>query len=98
MSAVQQQGGAQALPVAAAFVAIGGRLLLSPKGKLEAALDAMILFSPQDAPEATRSAYSAARAMTAQLCNPRAVAALKCMVLRRGERTPGGWLVVGSEA
>lgn len=91
-------GGATALPIAATFIALGGRLMLSPKGKLEAGIEMGIVFAPETAPEASREAERAARAITAQLVNPRAVASLKCLVLRTGERTPGGWLVAGGLA
>lgn len=91
-------GGASALPEAAAFVAIGGRIMLSPAGRLEAALDSATIFAADAAPSAARKAEIAASAMKAQLRSPRAVRSLKCLVLRQGERTHGGWLVVGGEA
>ena len=68
--------------------------MLSPKGKLETAMDAGILFGPDSVPEATRAAHSAARAILAHTTNPRSVSTLKCLVLRTGERLPNGWLVV----
>lgn len=89
-----QKGGAAALPFAAAFVAIGGRIMLSPAGRLEAALDPATIFAADVAHSAARKAERAASAMKTQLRCPRAVRSLKCLVLRQGERTPNGWLVV----
>lgn len=93
MSAVQQQR-SPVLPAAAAFVAMGGRIMLSPKGKLETAMDVRVLFDPDSLPEATTAAHSAAKAMLAHVTNPRSVSSLKRLVLRTGERTPNGWLIV----
>lgn len=90
-----QQDRASALPAAAAFVAIGGSIMLSPTGRLDAALDPAAIFAADVAPSAARKAERAASAMKAQLRSPRAVRSLKALVLRQGERTPGGWLVVG---
>lgn len=91
-------GGATALPAAAAYGAIGGRIMLSPTGKLETAMDARVLVDPDSVPEATKAAHSAAKAMLAHVTYPRSVSSLKCLVLRTGERTPSGWLVAGGEA
>lgn len=92
------QGGATALPLATAFVAKGGRIMLSPTGRLEAAMDPAIIFGADTVPEAAREAHSAATALLGVMTNPRAVTSLKCLVLRQGERTHGGWLVVGGAA
>lgn len=98
MNRKTHQGGASALPLATAFVAMGGRIMLSPAGQLEAAIDPAIIFGADIMPEAAREAHRAATALLGVMANPRAVSSLKCLVLRQGERTPGGWLIVGGDA
>jgi hypothetical protein len=101
MSARHTQGGASALPIARAFLATGGRFIISPEGKLEAIPDLSRIYEstlhPLD-PREARRAHAAARRLFRRLRNPRFARSVKCMVLMDGERTHHGWQVLRGEA
>ncbi len=54
MATRHSQGGASALPIARSFIATGGRLLVSPTGKLETGIDTEKVFGSTGPKEARR--------------------------------------------
>ncbi len=86
MSRNHQQGGASALPVARAFIEIGGRLLINPKGRLETAMDAERAFS-------SRRCFVIGRRFIRRLSDPRFARSVATLVAVEGEPV-NGWLVM----
>ncbi|HEX8579919.1 MAG TPA: hypothetical protein VF655_10040 [Allosphingosinicella sp.] len=94
MSAPQAQGGAQALPIARAFLATGGRLMLRPDGKLETAASVERIFGPGTDENEARLSFMVARTFSRRLRNPRFARSVACLVLADGQPTPNGWQVL----
>ncbi len=86
MATAPQQGGAQALPIARAFLDIGGRLLINPKGKLETAMDAERAFS-------SRRCFVIGRRFVRRLRDPRFARSVATLVAVEGDPV-NGWLVM----
>jgi hypothetical protein len=94
MSGHPTQGGALALPIARAFLATGGRLMVSPTGQLQAAADIARIFGPDSEPRDARRSFVIARRLSRRLRDPRFARSVKCFVLMDGEPTANGWQVV----
>lgn len=92
------QGGASALPIARAFLATGGRLMIDPRGKLEAAADIARIFGPDSDPKDARRSFIVGRRFYRRLRDPRFARSVKCLVLMDGEPTAGGWQVLEGRA
>ncbi|HEX8382876.1 MAG TPA: hypothetical protein VF592_05810 [Sphingomonas sp.] len=91
MSATMHQGAASAAPTIAAFLATGGRIMLSPRGKLSSTPDLRRLFDPDTGPEEAREALCAAREYAATERRHRS--RIAALVVGNGAITPNGWLV-----
>ncbi len=96
MTTRHQEGGASALPIARAFLEQGGRLLLNPEGKLEAA--GSFAWMTADDPRQARRSYTICRRFYRRLRDPRFARSMKALVLQDGEPTSSGWLVVRSRS
>lgn len=95
MSGIQHNGGgAQALPLARAFLATGGRLSVSPRGVLEPVADLGRIFGPDSAAREARRAFVIARRFSRRLRNPRFAANVKALVLQNGQPGENGWLTM----
>ena len=94
MNAHHTQGGASALPITRAFLATGGRLMVNPKGKLEAAADIARIFGPDSEPKDARRSFIIGRRFYRLLRNPRFARSIKCLVLMEGQQTANGWQVL----
>lgn len=86
-------GGAQALPIARAFVEVGGRLMLNPEGRLETGGGLRWALPDVSAREARRS-FAIERRLYRRLRDPRFARSVRCLVLQEGERTENGFLVM----
>jgi hypothetical protein len=95
MSDHSEQGGASASPIVSAFLAQGGRLLINPNGELEVAAGSLAWASADD-PRRARRGFTVCRRFYRRLRNPRFAGSVKALVIRDGEPTPNGWLVVRS--
>lgn len=93
-SRAHQQGGAQALPIARAFLAIGGKLMLNHRGQLETGLDLDQLFGPALDVHHARRNLSIGRRFARRLKDPRFARSVSALVAIEGERDPSGWLVM----
>jgi hypothetical protein len=98
MSGHHNQGGASALPIARAFLATGGRLMVDPKGKLKAAADIARIFGADSEPREARRSFIIGRRFYRRLRDPKFARSVKCMVLMDGERTHHGWQVLEEKA
>lgn len=92
MATSHQAGGTQALPIACAFMAAGGRLMVSPAGKLVTGGNFAWMFSNSSAREARRS-YTIGRRFYRRLRNPSFERSVKQLVVEQGEPV-NGWLVL----
>jgi hypothetical protein len=91
MSATTSKGAASAAPVIAAFLATGGRVMLSPTGKLESRTDLAVIFHPATD---SRLAGEAMRAARNYLAVERAHRGrIAAMVVRNGRQDANGWIV-----
>lgn len=97
MATQLKQGGASALPIARAFVANGGRLLINPKGKLETAGDLARIFGADADPAEARRGFVIARRLHRRLRNPSFARSVAALVAIEGERTSNGWLMLAGE-
>jgi len=93
MSDTLHRGGASALPIARAFLGIGGRLMLMPTGKLDTQIDAFRIFGEQD-PALARQRFVIGRRFTRRLRDPRFARLVGALVAIEGKRAANGWLVM----
>jgi hypothetical protein len=94
MASRPQPGGAQALPIARAFLATGGALLITPEGALVTGGSLARIFGADANPREARRGFTIGRRLHRRLRDPRFAASLKCLVIQQGERTPQGGLVL----
>lgn len=92
------QGGASALPIAHAFLATGGRLLMNPQGTLEPTISVERLFGANVTPAEARRGYVIGRRFIRRLRCARFARSVQALVVQQGERTPNGWLVMEQTA
>ncbi len=92
MATALKQGGAHALPIARSFIATGGRLLISPTGKLETAIDSAKLFG-SSTPKEARRGFVIGRRFHRRLRDPRFARSVATLVAMEGGRV-NGWLVM----
>jgi hypothetical protein len=92
MSPQRNRGAATALPIARAFVEQGGRLLLNPKGELEAG-GSFAWMTAADPRQARRS-FTVCRRFFRRLRDPRFARSVKALVIHDGEQTANGWRIV----
>ncbi len=67
-----------AIPIARAFVEIGGRIMVSPQGKLETGGNLACFFLNSNAKEARRS-FTIGRRFHRRLCNPSFARSVACL-------------------
>ena len=89
----QHQGGASALPIARAFLDVGGRLMLNPHGKLETGGGLRWALPDVPAREARKS-FTVERRLYRRLRNASFARSVRCLVIQEGESQPDGWLVM----
>jgi hypothetical protein len=83
-------------PLALAYLQQGGRLIVDPRGKLEAVGN--FAWMTADDPRTARRSFSVCRRFFRRLRNERFAGAVKCLVVRDGHTLPDGWLELCSEA
>lgn len=93
MATQLKQESAQALPIARAFIEIGGRLMLNPEGRLETGGGLRWALPNVSATESRRS-FTIERRLYRRLRDPRFARSVRCLVLQEGERSDNGWLVM----
>jgi hypothetical protein len=91
------RGGATALPLARAFLAVGGQLLISPDGELEPKPNISRCFMNGNASDARR-AFTVSRRMVRRLRDPRFARSVKALVVTDGSQWDNGWFVMRGEA
>lgn len=96
MATAFKQGSAPALPIARAFLDMGGRLMINPDGELETGGGCRWAFGSTPASEARRS-FVVERRLYRRLRVPSFARSVKCLVVAEGQRTPSGWLVLRKE-
>jgi hypothetical protein len=96
MATHPKQGGAQALPIARAFIATGGRLYLTPTGKLETAAD-LRFFGPEATAKEARLGFVIGRRFFRRLRDPRFTRSVATLVAIEGERAANGCLVMEAQ-
>lgn len=96
MNAHHQRGGASALPIARAFLEVGGRLMLDPEGRLETGGGLRWALPDVNAKEARKS-FIVERRLYRRLKDPRFARSVRCMVLQDGARLENGWLVMDAQ-
>lgn len=85
---------AKALAAARALFGVGGRLMISPTGKLEFGLNMATIFGANVDPASRAKAHEAATTILAQIRNPASASILTCLVQDQGKYTKGGWTVL----
>lgn len=87
------------IAAAEAFLLIGGRLMIDPRGKFEEAINLDLLFGLQLSDDRAEANMSVARVYDRARSRRGAVLTLKAMVRQRGTATANGWIVLrGSTA
>ncbi len=93
MASAQKQGGAQALPIARAFLEVGGRLMLDPHGRLQTGGGLRWALPDVNAKEARKS-FTVERRLYRRLKDPRFARSVRCLVLQEGARLENGSFVM----
>lgn len=88
--------GASALTLANDYLKQGGRLIIDPKGKLDAVGDMAWLWTPNA--RKARHSYAICRRFFRRLKDERFAQTVKCFVIANGQRTAHGWLVMDGGA
>lgn len=80
-----------------AFLEVGGRLMVNPKGVLETGMDLDRILGPRSTAGEARRGMIAARRLHRRLRDQRFVWTIKCCVIQHGQREPNGWIVMEGE-
>jgi hypothetical protein len=97
MTSTLHQGAASALPIARAFLELGGRLMLNPQGMLETA-GGLRWARPEISAREARKSFTVERRLYRRLRDPRFATSVRCLVLQEGTRLANGWLVVEAQS
>ena len=95
MAARPTKGGAPALPIARAFLDVGGRLMLNPHGKLETG-GGLRWSLPEISAREARKSFVVERRLARRLRNRSFRLSVSALVVQEGVRTENGWLVMGA--
>lgn len=88
-------GRASALPLARAYLAQGGRLIIDDRGKLEPV--GSFAWITADDPKAARRSFVTCRRFCRRLRDRRFASTVKALVVQQGRKTANGWLELRQE-